>query len=174
VAPGGRLAGRGVRTFTKRPVPVEAVRFDGHNHDEIRGWQYPHVRQVGHPSVWFHPLDEMPVRVQNRFGDDGRVVAVVYDYLHKTWVGVKAGQWVLRGTEGEFYPCADDGTGEAPLNYQDSQPSLKTCDCTLTPVVVVTRASGDEVVLRVTCLACARQADLTVQPGVAPRVTLVP
>ena len=33
--------------------------------------------------------------------------AVVYDRLHGTWVNVRKGDWIIRGTEGEFYPCAD-------------------------------------------------------------------
>ena len=103
------------RTFTKRPLPIEAIRFDGTNHEEIRRWQYRHVKQVGHPSVWF---------AGDRSGDE-RVVpegadAAVYDYLHRTWVGVYVGQWIMRGTEDEFYPCADSGDGTAPLNYEEN------------------------------------------------------
>lgn len=30
--------------------------------------------------------------------------AYVWDYLHSTWVGVKNGDWILRGVKGEFYP----------------------------------------------------------------------
>lgn len=33
--------------------------------------------------------------------------AVVYDDLHGTWVNVSTGDWIIRGTEGELYPCAD-------------------------------------------------------------------
>jgi hypothetical protein len=28
----------------------------------------------------------------------------VFDVLHESWVGVKTGQWVIRGVAGEFYP----------------------------------------------------------------------
>lgn len=32
------------------------------------------------------------------------ITAEVYDYLHDTWVGVKDGDFIIRGLEGEFYP----------------------------------------------------------------------
>lgn len=38
--------------------------------------------------------------------DDG-VSAEVYDELHNTWVGVKTGNWIIKGVNGEFYPCDD-------------------------------------------------------------------
>jgi hypothetical protein len=41
-------------------------------------------------------------------GDDPDVIAEVFDVLHSTWVGVKNGQWVIRGVQGEFYPCDPD------------------------------------------------------------------
>lgn len=85
--------------WTKRPVTVEAMLYDGTNADEVRRWQYRHVQQVGHPSVWFKAADEAPVIMPE--GAD----AAVYDYLHQTWVGVSIGQWVIRGVKGEFYPC---------------------------------------------------------------------
>lgn len=31
----------------------------------------------------------------------------VYDKLHDTWITVNYGDWIIRGTEGELYPCAD-------------------------------------------------------------------
>lgn len=37
--------------------------------------------------------------------EDPAIIAEVYDHLHGTWVGVKAGQWIIKGAKGEFYPC---------------------------------------------------------------------
>jgi hypothetical protein len=88
--------------FRKKPVTIEALQFTGDNEVIIRSWQYRHVQQVGHPSRWFFTADEFPEATPD--GMD----AVVYDHLHRTWVGVKAGQWVIRGVQGEFYPCAPD------------------------------------------------------------------
>lgn len=64
--------------------------------------------------------------------------AFVWDRLHSTWVRVYAGQWVLRGTAGEYYPCEDDGTGEAPMNYEQAlfhvaynETGSYPCDCSI-------------------------------------------
>lgn len=32
------------------------------------------------------------------------ITAEVYDELHDTWVGVKDGDFIIRGIKGEFYP----------------------------------------------------------------------
>lgn len=31
--------------------------------------------------------------------------ALVWDYLHDTWVGVHVGNYIIRGMKGECYPC---------------------------------------------------------------------
>ena len=40
--------------------------------------------------------------------DDPEITAQVFDRLHSTWVHVYDGQWIIRGIQGEFYPCAGD------------------------------------------------------------------
>lgn len=32
----------------------------------------------------------------------------VYDRLHATWVRFEYGDWIIRGVQGEFYPCKSD------------------------------------------------------------------
>lgn len=32
----------------------------------------------------------------------------VYDRLHDTWVQFQYGDWIIKGVQGEFYPCRDD------------------------------------------------------------------
>jgi hypothetical protein len=32
----------------------------------------------------------------------------VYDRLHNTWVAFEYGDWIIRGVQGEFYPCKPD------------------------------------------------------------------
>ncbi|MFE2563057.1 penta-EF hand family protein [Streptomyces mirabilis] len=32
----------------------------------------------------------------------------VYDRLHDTWVKFEYGDWILKGVQGEFYPCRND------------------------------------------------------------------
>jgi hypothetical protein len=81
-----------IKTFRKKPVEIQAIQFDGTNDDEIRAFA---------PSM-FELIDE-----QDR-SDDPEIVAQVWDRLHSTWVGVKSGQWIIRGVQGEFYPVAED------------------------------------------------------------------
>lgn len=105
--------------FRKKPVEVEAVRFTGENWAEMHAF-------CGHRPLEGQFSQETGAQayadIFNPAGTyatwpDG-VEGEVWDWLHRTHVGVLAGQWVIRGTEGEFYPCEDDGTGTAPLNYE--------------------------------------------------------
>lgn len=75
--------------FRKKPVVVEAVRFDGENEAEIQAFTGPDK---------FYMVD-----LEDRY--DPECVGSVFNILHSTWVGVKAGQWVIKGVKGEFYPC---------------------------------------------------------------------
>ncbi len=34
--------------------------------------------------------------------------AMVYDESHSAWLGVRTGDWLIKGLQGEFYPCAAD------------------------------------------------------------------
>lgn len=78
--------------FRKKPVVIEAIRFIGDNLEEVEAFA---------PSR-FHEVDP-----EDRL-DDPDIVAEVFDTYHSTWIGVKVGQWVIRGTQGEYYPCDDE------------------------------------------------------------------
>lgn len=76
-----------MRQFRKKPVVIEAVRFDGSNGHEILQWtdgDKPTVRSqiVGEQKLEIHTLE-------------GTMTADV-------------GDWVIRGVKGEFYPCKPD------------------------------------------------------------------
>lgn len=77
-----------IRKFRKKPVEIEAVRWTGDNSDELKEFAVACFRP---------PLSFDSVRT-----------ASVYDRLHDTWIQVYAGQWVVKGIAGEFYPIADD------------------------------------------------------------------
>jgi hypothetical protein len=70
--------------FRTKPFEIEAVRFDGENVAEVAAFADNHFVQSAQKDGFTH---------------------VVYDKLHDTWVGVKAGQWIIKGQKGEFYPC---------------------------------------------------------------------
>ncbi len=73
-----------MQKFRKKPVVVEAMRYDGHNFPEVAGF-------VGEGCVGSYEMNA------SLFIDtlEGRMQAVV-------------GDWIVKGTEGEFYPCKPD------------------------------------------------------------------
>lgn len=86
-----------IKKYRKKPVIVAAVQFNGDNFDEIKKFT----------SDQFRPVPEEALReTDQHFPYEAGVVAEIYDYLHETWVGVKTGQWIIKGVTGEFYPCA--------------------------------------------------------------------
>ena len=107
--------------YRKLPVEVEAVRFYGGNFHEI--WDF----------VGTHPARDNAEHLIKNFNVAGTYVAwgdpsirgEVWDELHSTWVGVKDGQWIIRGVQGEFYPCDDEVFRSTYLEVDDSiEPSL--------------------------------------------------
>jgi hypothetical protein len=113
--------------FVKKPIPVHAIRWTGKNLADVRNWikerlaAMPDVQivQGAHVFLKRRATGMTETLWQNIADEDwsSDITAAVYDQLHETWVGVKDGQWIMCGTKGEFYPCEDDGTGTAPLNY---------------------------------------------------------
>ena len=69
--------------FRKKPVEIEAQRFDGENADDLCKW-------IG-PAGWAgsDAVDGTVVMIETL---EGQMKAV-------------AGDWIIRGVEGEFYPC---------------------------------------------------------------------
>lgn len=90
-----------VRRYRKKPIEIEGIIFDGSNVEEVRRFTGTH-RDSG--DQWdiesFNPIGTYMMN------SDPEIVAEVWDKLHSTWVGVKVGQLIVRGVEGEFYPVA--------------------------------------------------------------------
>lgn len=98
--------------YVKKPLVIEAIRWNGNNVRKINEW----VRQCldEHPELdrniaYFVPRRSAAMTEtlwKNIASDDWGpdITAAIYDYLHETYVGMKTGQWALCGTEGEFYP----------------------------------------------------------------------
>jgi hypothetical protein len=92
--------------YRKNPVEIEAIQFTGDNVEEIREFcgtfRYPaSIRTDDAPVVEAFHLYQGNASVNGN-------IAEVWDKLHDTWVGVKRGQWIIRGLKGEFYPCDDE------------------------------------------------------------------
>jgi hypothetical protein len=44
----------------------------------------------------------------------------VYNRLHDTWVKFEYGDWIIKGIQGEFYPCRNDVFVESYLSVECS------------------------------------------------------
>lgn len=98
------------RTFRKKPVTIEAMRFhSGLTASEAHAiYQWIESNTAGSFDVndlWADPENftwpESGVSIDAR---DGRMVIATLEGGH--WVS--AGDWVIRGVAGEFYPCRAD------------------------------------------------------------------
>ena len=80
------------RRYRKKPVEIEAVRFDGHNGPIIELWSGGKVI----PSPVLEPTHDNPT---------GAYLQVV---TLEGVMTVNMGDWIIRGVAGEFYPCKPD------------------------------------------------------------------
>jgi hypothetical protein len=81
-----------IKRFRKRPVVIEAMQYNGNNGSLLRDWSYGEVI-------------ESPIAEPTETDKDGRYVQV------KTLEGVMCGlvgDWIIKGVNGEFYPCKPD------------------------------------------------------------------
>lgn len=69
--------------YRKKPVIIDAVQFDGTNHDSIADFCSPQVVKVGGGFTLMIPTME------------GEMTANRND-------------WIIRGVKGEYYPCKPD------------------------------------------------------------------
>lgn len=90
--------------YTKRPVTIEAMQWDGTNTEAVkafvgerqkRGLEAPLPTGTG--ECGFLLTEEIS-------GGERSSGAVVYDRFHD-WIPLAAGDWIIRGLKGEFYPC---------------------------------------------------------------------
>ena len=67
--------------YETQPTRIRAVQWTGNNMAEV---------SEAFPGIIF-----------------SRETNKVYDAIQKTWISVFEGDWIIQGTEGEFYPCAN-------------------------------------------------------------------
>lgn len=80
--------------YRKRPVEVEAVHYDGTNCEAVLDF-------MGGPRQ--ARVEERKLPGPGRGMHDGIVIHTLEgDML------ASVGDWIIRGVEGEFYPCRDD------------------------------------------------------------------
>ena len=73
--------------YRKLPVEIEAVQFTGHNGTEIEAWM------IGHDA-----------RDHFAAGKPGTIVICTIEGE----MTAGAGDWIIKGVAGEFYPCKPD------------------------------------------------------------------
>lgn len=73
-----------IKTFVKKPVQVQAVQWTGDNCEEIAHF-------VGHISFPYS-------------FDKGSVIIETLEGNHYA----RKGDWIIRGVNGEYYPCKPD------------------------------------------------------------------
>lgn len=73
-----------IRRYRKRPVEVDALLFDGENLDEVRDW-------LGDAYLGVATMSSGPKRIR----------IVTYEGV----ITASRGDWIIKGVEGEFYPC---------------------------------------------------------------------
>lgn len=109
--------------YRKKPVEIEAMQWDRteNTFDAIDEWTEHVIERDdnGRPRkaacYFMLILDGWDDLARDVLGDedvksrrDEGWDAVVYDSLHGTWVNVRENDWIIRGVQGEFYPCRAD------------------------------------------------------------------
>jgi hypothetical protein len=79
--------------YKSKPVEIDAVQWTGGNIEEITDF-------VG------RDLLEITEITENGSGVIARVLQI-WDDLQHTWVNANIDDYIIKGTEGEFYPCAE-------------------------------------------------------------------
>lgn len=80
--------------FRKKPIVIEAIRWEGYDVDPILG--------LGFPSTSF--------RRRHFRREDGSILAggcLIIETLEGDMVA-NPGDWIIRGVKGELYPCKPD------------------------------------------------------------------
>lgn len=89
-----------VKKFTKRPVTIEAIQFDGTKESAraICRWA-----NAGDDAAGY---DEPTASYITRGGDDAAHDMLIWT-LEDT-LRASPGDWIIKGVKGEFYPCKPD------------------------------------------------------------------
>lgn len=89
--------------YKTKPFEIEAIQFTGENWSEVQKF-------CGQHSARYNPLMDIDTfdHVESYWPShtyDPQIIAVVWDYLHETWVGVRVKDFIIRGSRTEYYPC---------------------------------------------------------------------
>jgi hypothetical protein len=89
-----------VKSYQKQPVIIQAVKFE----------KIPTIQEgtkiFSFRDEWaaLEKFTNHLVRIVDGREDDADIYYYVFDRLHNTWVEFYPGDYIIKGTEGEFYP----------------------------------------------------------------------
>lgn len=83
--------------FRKKPVVIDAVQFDGHNGTEI-------MLFVGKTLAYGSVISHMEREFDNI---PNEAYSIIIPTLEGDMRAIKT-DWIIRGIQGEYYPCKDD------------------------------------------------------------------
>jgi hypothetical protein len=89
--------------YRKKPVEIEAMLFDGTNAQTHAVYQWVEANTLGsfEPTEVIEGRQPYPASGVSIDPRDGRMIISTLEGLH--WVD--RGDYVIRGVQGEFYPC---------------------------------------------------------------------
>ena len=77
-----------MKKYRKKPVVIEAIRWNGNNTDELLEWAGEYVYRMIAPLSY------------------PRVALAIYTL--EGAMTANLGDWIIKGSVGEFYPCKPD------------------------------------------------------------------
>ena len=84
----------GVQRYTKLPITIEAIQFNGGNASDIARWVDPMVSENELPEGWWIAAD----------GNGAGLMVPTTEGVMRADIG----DWIIKGVKGEFYPCKPD------------------------------------------------------------------
>ncbi|NHP15290.1 hypothetical protein G8767_17185 [Rhodococcus sp. IC4_135] len=95
------------KTFRKKPVEIQAVQWDGtaEGATPIINW----IDENGHTANWDEPHHEILVEMPDgtQMGCPASNGGLFINTLEGR-LTASPGDWIIRGVQGEFYPCKPD------------------------------------------------------------------
>jgi len=90
-----------VKHFRKRPVVIEAMHFTGTTAETHAVYQWVEANTLGSFEPYTDPPPASGVSIDPATGD--MLIATLEGVHH-----ARLGDWIIRGVQGEFYPCKPD------------------------------------------------------------------
>ena len=82
-----------MKNYRKKPVVIQAMQYTGKNGAEVANWL------SGGNRSWLAAKTTAP---------DGTIYGIQIDTLEGTSYALSENDWVIKGVNGEFYPCKPD------------------------------------------------------------------